>query len=295
MVTRMDNRCNIFLIKSFQGLFGNSRGSHCDVKNLCNSSVDATLIGANSGLHDVASHHASLLVCRAGKIAVTFLTGDGIWENDGIAQGKDIRIAGLQVFVDANSLVQAQFQTGCFSELAIRTDADGKNHHVRGDCSTAFELYLQSALFTNEGTHCVFEIELHVFGLEMTVNQSCHLIIQRSHDLFCHLHDCHFDAEMVEVFCHLESDETGADDHNVTNRMRLGIFLDFIGIRNVSQGENCLIIDTGDGRSERLCTGRKNELVIVFAIFAAVFAANQDSFFLSIDRDYFLFDAHIDV
>ncbi len=123
----------------------------------------------------------------------------------------------------------------------------------------------------------------------------CHLKIERHHHLIGHLDDGDVVAEMVHIFCHFQADETCAHDGHVMDVMLVYKRFDLIGIMHVSQGENTLVVDARDGRSERFRAGRQDKLVVAFGVGAAIPARDGDFFGLAVDRSNFFLHTHIHV
>ena len=65
-----------------------------------------------------------------------------------------------------------------------------------------------------------------------------HLVIDRCHDLIEHLNDCHFNAEIMEVLSHLDTDESAADDNSLLDLFLFNKRLDLIDIRNRPKRED---------------------------------------------------------
>ncbi|KAF5028922.1 hypothetical protein DSECCO2_653950 [anaerobic digester metagenome] len=90
----------------------------------------------------------------------------------------------------------------------------------------------------------------------MLMHRCRHFIIQRSHHLFRHLHDGNADAFLMKVFRHFQADESCPHDHSVMHIMLLDVILDSIRIRHITQSEDQLILDPGNGRAQGLRSGR---------------------------------------
>ena len=124
---------------------GDAGGGDADVKDLGNGGVDGTGVLAFIAQDDVVRGNAALLVGGPGQIGEEGLSGDGIGHGDGIAHGIDVRIRGLQVFIDQDAFVGTQIQSGRFRQAAVRFDADGEDGQVGGDGLSAGKPHQKSA------------------------------------------------------------------------------------------------------------------------------------------------------
>ncbi len=112
MIGGMDDGGFVGDTQFLERLFVCSGGGDGEVENLGNRSGNAAFILAHVALCQVVCQEASLLVCRACQVGIYFLAGDGVFKHDGIAEGIDIGIAGLQVFIDLDAAIDSKFQPG---------------------------------------------------------------------------------------------------------------------------------------------------------------------------------------
>ena len=265
----MDDRGYIGDVFVFEHFLGNPGGSDRELKDFGDRGLDRAHILAFVAQHHIIRGNASLFVGRTCQIGEERLSGDGAGEDDGISHRVDQRIGGLQVFIDHDAFVDAQFQPGILCQFAIRTHPDREQHQIRLQRFSALEPHVQTVGFPHKRIHRVFEIKFHALGLQMLMNLGCHFIIQRGHDLLRHLHDSHEDAQMMQVFSHFQTDEAGTHDHRALHIMTFDIGLDPVGIGNAAQGEDLRFRNAGNARTQRLCTRGKQQLVVRLGIFLA--------------------------
>ncbi len=96
---------------------------------------------------NIVGHNSALAIGRAGQRNDAPGAGNGIAHFDGISDGPDIRVIGLQMLVDTNSTHRAKFQTGVFGESRFRPNTQSENDKIRREAFAALEHDNGSARF----------------------------------------------------------------------------------------------------------------------------------------------------
>ncbi len=99
------------------------------------------------------------------------------------------------------------------------------------------------------------------------MNGRGHLIVQRRHHLFCHLHDSYLDAFVMQIFRHFQADETAADDRRPFRFFFGDIFFDPVRVRHGPKREDPGPVDAGDRRLQRGRTRCNQKGIISLLIF----------------------------
>ncbi len=156
----------------------------------------------------------ALPVRRSGQRNERPLVGDEILDFDGVADGKDIGVAGPHVFIDANASALTNLDPGHFRQCRFRAYTDGEDHDVRrmrfAGTGQDFERAISDCL---ELGHPVIEFQPNAVLDHVALNESCHFRIERRHDLIEPLDQRYFQSAMNQILHHLQTDETTADHH----------------------------------------------------------------------------------
>ena len=180
-------------------------------------------------------------------------------------------------------------------------------------CTGFCENFQRTVFGLLEAGHRVTEREAHTMLFQATLNKACHFRIERRHDLIEHLNNGHFQPAMDQVFRHLETDESAADDHRAFRfrhglKSRLRVIRQIIprnprvyfpGIRDGPHREDPRKVNAGQGRTDRRRAGREHQLVVFLGRYLAgyvvlelhgfIFRGNPDDFTVrpAIDRELF--------
>jgi len=93
------------------------------------SALCAAVTGVAAGDH--IGRDAALPVGRPSQRDERPLAGGGVFDLDGIADGKDVRVAGVHLVVDANPAERADLEAGVLRQPVLRAHADAEDHEVR--------------------------------------------------------------------------------------------------------------------------------------------------------------------
>src|SRR6516225_6117024 len=108
-------RMNIDLAKwqlgAAQGFFRGAGERRSSVEYADNGSPLCAPI-ANRAAENVVSGDSTLAIGGTGKRHLSRLARNHVADLDGVADGENVRVAGLQVFVDTDAAARAHFQTG---------------------------------------------------------------------------------------------------------------------------------------------------------------------------------------
>ena len=124
-------------------------------------------------------------------------------------------IRSTHIFIDDNTAPCIQFQACIFRKLTIRTNANGKYHHISRYIFTAFKFYCDSIVFILKCRNTVTKIQFHSVFTDMFMQNLCHFKIKRCHDLLCSFYQTDFQTGMTKIFRHFNSDKTAADDSGI--------------------------------------------------------------------------------
>lgn len=102
---------------------GSGRG-YRQVENLGNRGADRTLVGVGVAQYDVVGHDAALFVGRACQWNQGRAACDQMAHLDGVAQGVDLRVGGLHVFIDGDAAALAQHEPRFLGESGLGSYAD---------------------------------------------------------------------------------------------------------------------------------------------------------------------------
>ena len=123
-----------------------------------------------------------------------------------------------------------------------------------------------------------------------------YLEVDDIHGLVSHLHHGNVDAPRMEVFRHLQADETGTHHQGVFHLAVVHQGADPVGIRNGPKGVDRRMFETGNGRFHRRSTGRQEQLVVGFIVFTACCQVfDPDVLFVGADCYNLVPGAHVDV
>ena len=103
---------------------GAAEHSH-DGRALCAAILDKTA-------EDVVGGDSSLAVRGSGERYLGRAAGNDVFHLDGVTDRIDVRVAGLQVFVDTDAAARADVQTGVDRQLVFRPDTHAENDHLGG-------------------------------------------------------------------------------------------------------------------------------------------------------------------
>src|SRR5690606_21595621 len=144
-------------------------------------------------------------------------------ELDAFTDGVDVRVAGLQVFVDANAPADRQLVSP--GEIDARPYASGKYHCVTVEFASVVELYpddprLPAFVFicrSEQRGSARTADKVDAQAAQVCVQQGAGALVQLLvHDVCCHLH--HGDLRVVALHGArgLQAQQTAADDDGMT-------------------------------------------------------------------------------
>ena len=189
---------------------------------------------------------------------------------NGIAYGIDRLIGSLQVFIHVDTLHFAQLQSGFHGQTSLCPYTDGKNHQLCLSLQARLELHLQPGRCFFKGFYRLLQVQFDTFLLQMTVYQSRHGEIYRSHHLVGHFHHGYLYPCMMQVLGHLQSDETTSYDDGFLHLMTLHVILDTVSIRHIPQSKDSFTINSGQRGTNRRSPRRKQQFVVSFGILLSV-------------------------
>ena len=99
----------------------------------------------------------------------------------------------------------------------------------------------------------------------------------------------------MEVFGHLQSDESTAHHHGLAHAVGVKIGLDAVGVGHIAQGEDALKGDARQGRTHGNGPRREQQAVVGLGVFRPVAAAHGHSLGGGVDGRGLIFHAHINV
>ena len=189
---------------------------------------------------------------------------------DRVAQGVDILVGGSQVIVDRDATQLADGQTGLFRQLGLGSHANAQDHHIGRDPLATVQEDGHVALVILEFGHAILEDQVQSLLREVLVYYRRHRVIEWGHYLVGHLDNRGLDAQLVQVFRHLKTDEATADNHRRLWFMAVDIPFDLVRIGHVTEREDPPVLNAGDAGAEWLGSGGEHQFVIRFQVGLAI-------------------------
>ena len=216
----------------------------------------------------VVGGDAALAVGGPGQRHLGRFAGHEIHDLDGIADGVNVGIAGLQILVDADAAAGPDLQSGVHRQLVLRPHADAQDDQLCHQSFARFQAYGQSVGRGLKRGGRLTQYQFHSRGRQAFGDRSGHLPIERRQHLVLQLDEGRGNAAANEVFDHFQADESGPHHHGLPHAL-VQACLDLVGILEIPQGEDSRQIDAGNGRPQRRRSRGQNQLVVGFLVLAA--------------------------
>ena len=110
-----------------------------------------------------------------------------------------------------------------------------------------------------------------------------------------HLHHSHLCAGMLQILCHLQTDESTSHNDCTPHLVVVHVTFDAVSVAHVSQREDSFAVDAGERWHHWRRSRREQQLVVAFAIFLAVGGAHSHFSGCRVYRRHFVPGAHVDI
>lgn len=246
--------------------------------------------------YDVVGHDAALFVGWACQRNQGRAACDQMAHLDGVAQGVNLRVGGLHVFIDGDAAALAQHEPRFLGESGLGTHADTQDHQIRRDLPAALQVDGNTPFGgLLEAYDAILKVEPHPLVRQVAVDECRHREVERGHHLVGHLHHIDMQPEAVQVFGHLQTDESAAHDHGMLRSLRIDILFDGIRVGDAAQREDFRALDALDLRAQGLGSGRKHQPVVRLRVgLAGGEVVHRNLLARAVDRGDLLLGADVD-
>ena len=213
----------------------------------------------------------ALAVGGTGERDQCVLPGDKVPDLYGVSHGVDVGCGRLHPVIDQDAALDAQFQSGFSGKSGIRRDADGKYDQISLKRFFSFEQNANTSSILFKAFHRMAQCQFYAVPAHLVVDESGHVRVKGVHQLFRALHDGDLHAQFPQVLGQFQSDEAAACQHCGFGVILIDVFFDAQGIFHGPEGKETVNVRAGDRRLRRFCSGRQEQLVVLFFKFFAGF------------------------
>ena len=212
-----------------------------------------------------------------------------------IADGIDVRIAGLRIMIHPDAAAFPDLQSGLHGQCGIRLHADGHDDQIAWDAQRLPVTHRNDAVLFDR-LHARAQMQLHAMVIQLLVQDLRHLFIKRRQDLIRPFDQGHILACLAGVFRGLDADEAAADDADPRNGGIIEGTADLHDIADIADDVHIASADALDAARQHWLSARgQDQPVIAFLIFLfADQAADTDGLPPAVDADHLGVGPYID-
>ena len=270
---------------------------HCQVKDFYHGGSLNTLEG-HIPPGDVIRRHSPLPARGTCQRQRCGLTGYERLHLHSVSHRVNIGVRGLHAFVRDNVSPLGHFNPAILCQLCVRAHANRQHDQVCLQFLTAACLNLQSSISVDflDGFQTIPQYQLDAMQCQVLMHLHCHFIVHRCHHLVEHFHDGDFNSSFRQVFSDFQTDEPTADHNSSFYLLCPDISIQSVEFGNVVQYEHPLQVHAWQRWHDRLCSGRKYQLVVFFRVLPATgMFSYQDSFCFPVDCHYLVVWARVNI
>ena len=209
----------------------------------------------------------------------------------------DVGVGGLHPVVDSDAVFDPQCKPGLCRQAALGPHAQGQQHRVGGQGRPRLGADGQpSAVCRLDAGQSLPQRQRNSLLPQMGMNKAGHIGVQLTEQLGLLFENRDRQTAPVQVFGHLYTDKTAPHNHGRPESLLLQRMADAQGVLHRAQREHAGQIDSGQGRTDRLSSGGKQQPVIGFGIgLPGLKIPHGNGMRRAVDRERLMPDAHIDV
>ena len=172
----------------------------------------------------------------------------------------------LHFIIDCNTPFDPKLNPGLLSNIRIRAYSNRKNCQIRPDRFLILQPDLYGILPFFKPGYIASQLQRNALFSHFRMYKSCHIVIQRIHQLVRTLYDGNGDPHFHKIFRHFQSDITAACQNRRFRYVLLDKFTDTQRILYGTQRKQPAAVYSGNIRLYGFCPWRKQQLVIAFFI-----------------------------
>ena len=204
---------------------------------------------------------AALAIRRAGKRHLGRLARDEVRDLDGVPDGVNVRVVGLQLLVDANPTARPDLQARRNGEPVLRPHPDAQNDELRGERLPDFRRTVQPVGRQLEGLGGLAQQERDALGSPGARRAATSSPGRAAADLVLQLDHRGRDAAADEVLGQFQADKPGPHHDRPLDAL-VHQLLDAVHVLEVSQREDAGQVDAGNRRPQRSGARCQDQLVV---------------------------------
>ena len=212
----------------------------------------------------------------------------------GVAHGIDVGGRRAHKPVDHDAARLARPDAGRHGQRRLGAHAHREQHDVGRERAARAQAHPQRVAVGLERFDGLAQIEPHAPGRELLVHEGGHREVERRHDLVAHFDHAHGRARGVQVFGHLQADETAAHHDGVPHRAAVHPGLDAVGVGHVAQRKHTRQVGPRQGRPHGRGPRRQQQFVVALGGGGAVGRAHADGLCRRVDGHDLAARTHVD-
>jgi hypothetical protein len=167
-------------------------------------------------IEDIVGGNATLAIRRASERNQRPLVRDSIPHLNGIAHCPDVRVAGLEVFVDSDATQFTDFQTGILCQTRFRLYTQSEHDRIGGQSLTAFQHHDGSAspVHARKAARMMQRHHSDARQTPLARNSACSQAAisgSSGHYLWQRFYHSHLEPATPQLLGHFESNVTASD------------------------------------------------------------------------------------
>mmetsp|Transcript_4696 Transcript_4696/g.15227 ORF Transcript_4696/g.15227 Transcript_4696/m.15227 type:complete len:494 (-) Transcript_4696:97-1578(-) len=217
---------------------------------------------------DRLRRHARLTVRWTRQRQVHGLTRHNVGRLHRVPNGEDAWVRRAHLVRHADGTTRSQIQPRLPCQRALRTHANGQDHHVRRKLLARLRVHAQRRLLVLHGGllldlgQPIAQDQLHASLAHSDGDQRSQILVQGRHHVVQHLDHRRVQAQLDKILAQLQPDEPTAHDHRALGVVDTNPALDLLHVRNGAHAEHALRVHARQRRLDGRRSRRKHQVVV---------------------------------